>query len=126
MGHGLLKTVGELNGEKEDMDMFKFLAKNQKNESKDAAEREKIAKMMKKIAKYAGYDEQTLYAIFSSSAHGLDKEGVEDSLDEYGRNQMDRRKKVSVFKRVWDSFINPFTLVLLSLAVERRLNPTQR
>lgn len=97
--------------------MFKFLAKNQKNESKEAVEREKIAKMMKKIAKYAGYDEQTLYAIFSSSVHGLDKEGVEDSLDEYGRNQMDRRKKVSVFKRVWDSFINPFTLVLLSLAV---------
>lgn len=97
--------------------MFKLLTKNQKNDSKEAAEREKIAKMMKKIAKYAGYDEQTLYAIFSSSAHGLDKEGVDDSLDEYGRNQMDRRKKVSVFKRVWDSFINPFTLVLLSLAV---------
>ena len=73
--------------------------------------------MMKRIAKYAGYDESTLYAIFSSSLHGMDEEAVDDSRDEFGRNVMDRGKKVSVFKRVWDSFINPFTLVLLSLAV---------
>ncbi|MBQ4512266.1 MAG: magnesium-translocating P-type ATPase [Anaerolineaceae bacterium] len=97
--------------------MFKFLEKNPKAVSKEAAERGKNAKMMKKIAKYASYDASTLYAIFSSSAHGMDEEAIDDSRDEFGKNVMDRGKKVSVFKRVWDSFINPFTLVLLSLAV---------
>lgn len=97
--------------------MFKFLEKNPKVDSKEAAEREKAVKMMKKLAKYAGYDESTLYAIFSSSLHGMDEEAIDDSRDEFGRNVMDRGKKVSVFKRIWDSFINPFTLVLLSLAV---------
>ena len=97
--------------------MFKFLEKNPKAEAKDAAEREKAVKMQKRIAKYARYDEGTLYAIFSSSLHGMNREEVDDSRDEFGRNHLDRGKKVSVFKRVWDSFINPFTLVLLALAV---------
>ena len=97
--------------------MFKFLENKQTAEQKDAAEREKEIKMMKKIAKYATYDEATLYAIFSSSEHGMDKEAVDDSRDEYGRNVVDKGKKVSLFKRIWDSFINPFTLVLLGLAV---------
>lgn len=97
--------------------MFKILNFNKKNNEKEALEREKAAKMMKKIAKYAGYDASTLFAIFSSSEHGLDEEGIEDSRDEFGKNHLDRGKKVSAFKRVWDSFINPFTLVLLSLAV---------
>jgi len=97
--------------------MFKFLEKNPKAENKDTAEREKAVKMQKRIAKYARYDEATLYAIFSSSLHGMNDEEVDDSRDEFGRNHLDRGKKVSVFKRVWDSFINPFTLVLLSLAV---------
>ena len=85
--------------------------------AKEAAEREKTAKMMKKLARTAGYDASTLYAIYSSSEHGMDREAVEDSRDEYGRNHVDRGKKVSVFKRVWDSFVNPFTLVLMGLAV---------
>ena len=90
---------------------------NNKNAQKEAAAREKSIRMMKKIAKTAGYDEATLYAVYSSSLHGMDREAMEDSRDEYGRNHVDRGKKVSVFKRVWDSFINPFTLVLLALAM---------
>ena len=89
---------------------------NNRNAEKEAAAREKSAKMMKKLAKTAGYDAATLYAIYSSSEHGMDAEAVEDSRDEYGKNQVDRGKKVSVFKRVWDSFVNPFTLVLMALA----------
>ena len=87
-----------------------------KNAAKEAAEREKAAKMMKKLAKTASHDAATLYAIYSSSEHGMDEEAVEDSIDEYGKNQVDRGKKVSVFKRIWDSFVNPFTLVLMALA----------
>lgn len=87
-----------------------------KNAEKEAAAREKSAKMMKKLAKTASYDAATLYAIYSSSEHGMDEEALEDSIDEYGKNQVDRGKKVSVFKRIWDSFVNPFTLVLMALA----------
>lgn len=88
-----------------------------RNAAKEAAEREKTAKMMKKLAKTASYDAATLYAIYSSSEHGMDHEAVEDSRDEYGKNQVDRGKKVSTFKRIWDSFVNPFTLVLMALAL---------
>lgn len=95
--------------------MFKIFER--KNAAAEAAEREKAARAMKKMSRYAGYDENTLLALFSSTPHGMDEEAIEDSLDEFGKNHMDRGKKVSVFKRVWDSFVNPFTLVLLALAV---------
>ncbi len=89
---------------------------NNKNAAKEAAAREKSAKMMKKLAKTASYDAATLYAVYSSSVHGMDEEAVEDSRDEYGKNQVDRGKKVPVWKRIWESFVNPFTLVLMGLA----------
>ena len=97
--------------------MFKFLNTQSQKEQQELAEKEKNQKMMKRLARYAGFDEATLYAVFSSSEHGLDEEALEDSLDEYGKNEMQRGKKVSLFKRIWDAFINPFTLVLLALAV---------
>ena len=89
---------------------------NKKQKTKEELDRERNAKMIKKLARYASYDTATLYAVFFSSDRGLDSEGVEDSEDEYGKNHVDRGKKVSVFKRIWDSFINPFTLVLIGLA----------
>ena len=76
-----------------------------KNAAKEAAELEKAQKMKKKLAKTATYDAATLYAIYSSSEHGMDEEAVEDSRDEYGRNVVDRGDKVSVFKRIYKSFI---------------------
>ena len=87
-----------------------------KNAEKEALEREHRAKMMKRLAKNAAYDESTLFAIYSSSANGMDEEAVEDSRDEFGKNVVDRGKKVSVFQRIWESFVNPFTLVLMALA----------
>ena len=42
-----------------------------KNAEKEAAAREKNAKMMKKLAKTASYDAATLFAVYSSSEHGM-------------------------------------------------------
>ena len=47
---------------------------------------------------------------------GLNPEEVEERRERYGSNDIARKKKDSVAKRLFASFINPFTIVLLVLA----------
>ena len=46
---------------------------------------------------------------------GLNPEEVEERRERYGSNDIARKKKDSVAKRLFSSFINPFTIVLLVL-----------
>lgn len=52
----------------------------------------------------------------NSSVNGLSKEQIETNRSLYGRNVIEAKKK-SVFKRLVESYINPFTAILFVLAI---------
>lgn len=52
-----------------------------------------------------------------SSYSGLNEEYVQTMRQEYGHNIISQEKKDTIFKKLLRSFIDPFTLVLLSLAL---------
>jgi Mg2+-importing ATPase len=58
-----------------------------------------------------------LFKTYQSSFDGLNEEAVKDHRSTYGANVVVKDKKKNVFVRLFASFINPFTLVLLVLAV---------
>ncbi len=48
---------------------------------------------------------------------GLDTIGVNIARNEYGTNKVTKEKKKSLFKRIVEAFINPFTAILLCLSI---------
>ena len=58
----------------------------------------------------------TLIIQYDNANDGYDEDKVEEMRDQYGVNVITRRKKDSVFKQLWDAFVNPFTIVLFVLA----------
>ncbi|MCL2503484.1 MAG: magnesium-translocating P-type ATPase [Coriobacteriia bacterium] len=48
---------------------------------------------------------------------GFDEEQVDDMRDQYGANLITRQRKASVLQRLWSAFADPFTGVLLVLAL---------
>lgn len=54
---------------------------------------------------------------YHTSRNGLDEEAVNQSRNEFGSNKIAREKKKPVMKRVADAFINPFTIILICLAI---------
>ncbi len=55
--------------------------------------------------------------ITNSSMNGLTAEQVEENRSIYGNNIVSSKKKKSIFKRIAESYINPFTAILFALAV---------
>jgi Mg2+-importing ATPase len=53
----------------------------------------------------------------STSYRGLNDESVENKRVEYGENVISHDKQDTVFKRLFDAFVNPFTIVLFILAL---------
>ena len=49
--------------------------------------------------------------------NGLTEEEVDESRDKYGSNKVKKEKKKSIPERLAEAFINPFTVVLICLAV---------
>jgi len=68
-----------------------------------------------KLAATANTDE--LLDSLETTRGGLSEAGVEASRERYGDNIITRGKKTSLFKRIVDSFANPFTAILFCLAV---------
>lgn len=54
---------------------------------------------------------------YHTSRNGLDEDAVNTSRNEYGSNKVAREKKKSLVKRVIDAFVNPFTIILICLAI---------
>ena len=48
---------------------------------------------------------------------GLTEDEVDESRDKYGSNKVKKEKKKSIVERLAEAFINPFTVVLICLAV---------
>lgn len=65
----------------------------------------------------AAQEETALLARYGTAATGLTTEQVERSREEHGSNVLTYGKRESVAKRLFSAFINPFTAILLALAV---------
>ena len=61
--------------------------------------------------------EAELLQQYGNSENGFDEKTAEEKRDEYGENVITYGKKHSAAKRLCGAFINPFTVVLLALAV---------
>ena len=60
---------------------------------------------------------EELFQKFKTSNKGLSEEQVEISREQYGDNTITRGKKTSLIKRLYQAFINPFTIILFVLAL---------
>ena len=55
-------------------------------------------------------------AFYYTSLKGLDSEQVEENRDLYGENTITKGQEDSIFKKIYESIINPFTIILLVIA----------
>ena len=55
-------------------------------------------------------------AFYHTSIKGLDQEQVEENRDLYGENTITKGQEDSIFKKIYESIINPFTIILLVIA----------
>ena len=59
---------------------------------------------------------ETLLIQYDNDLDGYDADKVDEMRDQYGVNIITKRDKISVFRRLRNAFINPFTVVLFVLA----------
>ena len=71
----------------------------------------------KRLLKAAARDGDTLLIQYDNSAAGYDEDDVEEMREEHGANVITRHNEDTLFKRIVGAFINPFTIVLIALAV---------
>ena len=55
-------------------------------------------------------------AFYHTSLKGLNQEQVEENRDLYGENTITKGQEDSIFKKIYESIINPFTIILLVIA----------
>ena len=65
----------------------------------------------------AAMEEAEVYEELESCPEGLLQEQAEELLDRYGENRISYGEKTSWLKRIWEAFVNPFTIILLILAL---------
>ena len=64
-----------------------------------------------------GAELKDLYKKFGTTDDGLLEVLIDAYRGRYGRNKITHGKKISIFRRIADAFINPFTAILFVLAV---------
>ena len=57
------------------------------------------------------------FAYYKTSARGLVDEQVEENRDTYGDNIITKGQEDSILKKIYESIINPFTVILLVIAL---------
>jgi len=62
-------------------------------------------------------DKKLLFTKYNITEKGYREETVEEMRDKYGRNEITAQKGDSLLKKFVESFVNPFTIVLLLLAI---------
>jgi len=71
----------------------------------------------KRLLRSATKDGNTLLIQYENTIDGYDEDYVEEKRDEYGENEITKQNETPMFKRFIAAFINPFTLVLMVLAL---------
>jgi len=79
----------------------------------EAQRRGEVTERLLGAARMAAAEAQERYSL----AGGLTAEAVERSVEQYGTNHVDKHRKASVARRLFDAFFNPFTCILLVLAI---------
>ncbi|WP_291653044.1 magnesium-translocating P-type ATPase [Clostridium sp.] len=62
-------------------------------------------------------DEMDILKKYNTSYSGYEESKVELMREEYGKNEITHQKGDSLLKRLVEAFINPFTIILLALAI---------
>ncbi len=60
---------------------------------------------------------QETLAIYKTAFRGLTEEQVEENRDLYGENIITKGQEDSILKKIYESIINPFTVILLVIAL---------
>ena len=87
---------------------------NSKKAMLDTLRRNEINKRLD----FAAYNDiETVLAGLGTTLKGLDEQQVEDKRDEFGENRVTHEKEKTLFQRIFESFVNPFTAILAVLAI---------
>lgn len=71
----------------------------------------------KKLKEYSQMDKGQLFEKLQTSEEGISVVEVEERIEKYGENILDIRNNKTLFDRVKESFINPFNIVLIIVAI---------
>ena len=86
--------------------------------AKQAAEKAVIYdEQRRRIQKAALSSVKDVFKDLKTSLRGLEQEEVYISRSTYGSNKVTREKRKSLFQRLVDAFVNPFTAILFCLAI---------
>jgi len=95
---------------------MKKLFKNLVVKRRIAADLVRTDKTKERVLFAAKHTQEEIFSQFESSEEGLSIEGIESAREKYGKNAVSTEEKDSLFKRAFDAFINPFTVVLFVIA----------
>lgn len=90
---------------------------NKKRTINEGVNNQKSDAINERLLKATSLDELALYDWLASSAQGKNQKQVKVAADQYGENKVTYDKGNTLAKRLFESFINPFTLILIALAV---------
>ncbi|MGV3073758.1 magnesium-translocating P-type ATPase [Clostridium baratii] len=84
---------------------------------KDTKKRKKLSVAKERLMDASRTNIEQLYLKMDTSEKGLDESKVEMLRDQFGLNEISHEKKDSVGKKLFEAFINPFTIVLFVLGI---------
>lgn len=84
---------------------------------KDIKKRKKLSVAKERLMDASRTNIEQLYLKMDTSEKGLDESKVDILRDQFGLNEISHEKKDSVGKKLFEAFINPFTIVLFVLGI---------
>lgn len=93
----------------------KIISRNAEKRIND--EKIRVDAINKRLLDASKKDKSTVLKNMDSSFQGLNENQIEMMREKYGKNEITHEKKDSLVKRLIESFINPFTIVLFIIAV---------
>lgn len=66
---------------------------------------------------FASLGKEEMYTKLGSGEYGLNEDEARRRLEEYGKNELQKGKRLSMLRRIAVSFSDPFSLILMVLAV---------
>ncbi|MDQ0360982.1 magnesium-translocating P-type ATPase [Breznakia pachnodae] len=88
---------------------------NRRELQKTVNKQEKQKELELKLKRMSSSSLDEVMKEFHTSTEGLLDSQVEVNQEEYGMNILSKNQKDSIFKRLYDAFINPFSLILIGL-----------
>ena len=84
---------------------------------KTNTEKLRLKEVRKRLKFASNANTEELFAKLGTTSQGLSEEIIEEQRDKYGDNTIIQGKKLSLAKKLFSSFINPFTVILIALAL---------